>query len=201
MSEPKTLLAMAGAPLAPSKLSDAALVLIDCQAEYVSGVLALPGVAPALVESARVLEKARQAGTPIIHVVHHGAPGGGVFDPQGPSSEIAPDVAAREGEEIVIKALPNSFTNTNLNELLSATGRKEIILVGFMTHMCISATARSAVDHGYRCTIISQATATRDLPGPGGDGIVTAEEIQRVELAALADRFAIIAQTADDLEV
>ena len=199
MSNPKTLLAMAGAPLEPAKLTDAALVLIDCQAEYVSGVLALPDVAPALKEAARVLARARDAGAPVIHVVHHGKPGGGVFDPEGPSSEIAPEVAAIAGEEIVIKALPNSFAGTNLAEVLAATGKNEIILVGFMTHMCISATARAAVDHGLRCTIVSSATATRDLPAVDGQGVVSAQDIQRVELAALADRFAIIAGTADDL--
>ncbi len=201
MSNPKTLLAMAGAPLEPAKLTDAAVVLIDCQVEYVSGVLTLPDVAPALKECARVLIKAREAGSPIIHIVHHGRPGGGVFDPQGPSSEIAPEVAALGGEQIIIKALPNAFAGTSLTEVLAATGKKEIVIVGFMTHMCVSATARAAVDHGYRCTIVAAATATRDLPGADGVGVVSAQDIQRVELAALADRFAIIAATADDLEI
>lgn len=200
MSEPKTLLSMAGAPLQPSRLSDAALVLIDCQNEYVSGALTLPGVAPALSEAAKVLALARDAGAPVIHVVHHGRPGGGVFDPQGPSSGIAPQVAALEGEARVIKALPNAFAGTDLDDMLKETGRKELILVGFMTHMCISATARAATDLGYRSTIVADATATRDLPGPAGDGVVNAEDLKRAELAALADRFAIIVKTAEELE-
>lgn len=199
MSEPKTLLAMAGAPLEASKLSESALLLIDCQNEYVSGALALPAVGPALDEAAKVLALARQAGTPIIHVVHHGRPGGGVFDPEGPSSKIAPQVAALEGEQQVIKALPNAFAGTDLDGIIKQTGRKELIIVGFMTHMCISATARVAMDLGYRSTIVGAATATRDLPGPGGDGVVLAEHIQRAELAALADRFAIIVNTAQEL--
>lgn len=190
---------MSGAPLEPSKLSDAALVLIDCQNEYVSGVLALPGVSPALKEAEKVLARARDAGAPVIHVVHHGRPGGGVFDPEGPSSEIAPEVSAINGEAIVSKALPNSFAGTNLNVLLEETGKKELIIVGFMTHMCVSATARTATDLGYRNTIVANATATRDLPGPHGDGVVTAVELQRAELAALADRFAIIIDTAQEL--
>ena len=199
MSEPKTLLAMSGASMEPSRLSDSALVLIDCQNEYVSGVLALPGVAPALKEAEKILARARDVGTPVFHVVHHGRPGGGVFDPDGPSSEIATDVAATNGEAIVPKALPNSFAGTNLDVILEETGKKELIIVGFMTHMCVSATARAATDLGYRNTIVANATATRDLPGPGGDGVVTADELQRAELAALADRFAIIVNTAEDL--
>jgi nicotinamidase-related amidase len=190
---------MAGAPLQPSKLSDAALVLIDCQNEYVSGALTLPAVAPALAEAAKVLARARAAGTPVVHVVHHGRPGGGVFDPEGPSSEIAPEVAPKDGEMQVIKALPNAFAGTNLDDILKETGKKELILVGFMVHMCISATARVATDLGYRVSIVAAATATRDLPGPAGDGIVEAEDLKRAELAALADRFAIIVNTAAEL--
>jgi len=201
LSQPKTLLAMAGAPLDPSKLSDAVLVLIDCQNEYVSGVLALPAVAAALKEAARVLDKARKAGAPIVHVVHHGRPGGGVFDPDGPSSGIAPEVAAADGEATVPKALPNAFAGTDLAQVIEKTGKKELIIIGFMTHMCVSATARAATDLGYRTTIVANATATRDLPGPMGEGEVKAEDLQRAELAALADRFAIIVETADDLRV
>lgn len=199
MSQPKTLLELSGAPLAPANLSDAALVLVDCQNEYVDGVLALPDVGPALKEAEKVLQRARTAGTPVVHIVHHGRPGGGVFDPEGPSSGIAPDVAAREGEAIVAKALPNAFAGTNLQDVLEKSGRKELVIVGFMTHMCISATARAATDLGYRVTIVATATATRDLPGPLGEGVVKADDLQRAELAALADRFAIIARTAEDL--
>jgi nicotinamidase-related amidase len=58
--------------------------------------------------------------------------------------------------------------------------------------MCVSATARSALDHGYACTILAPACATRDLPD-GQGGAIEAAEIHRVELAALSDRFAMIA--------
>ncbi|MBT6831288.1 MAG: isochorismatase family protein, partial [Rhodospirillaceae bacterium] len=92
MSEPKTLLQMAGADLTPNALSESALVLIDCQMEYVSGAVPLPGVADALEEAGRVLARARAASAPIIHIVHNGA-AGGVFDLDGAGGQIAPQVA------------------------------------------------------------------------------------------------------------
>ncbi len=61
-----------------------------------------------------------------------------------------------------------------------------------MTHMCVSATARAALDLGYQSTVLSDASATRDLPDIDGAGTVPAAEIHRIELAALADRFAIV---------
>ena len=198
MSQARTLLEMAGAAATPSRLADAALVLIDCQMEYVSGGLVLPGVEPALKEAAKVLQKARNAGAPVIHVVHHGKPGGGLFDPTGAGPAIAPAVAPEDGEPVVIKALPNAFAGTDLAQKLEATGRKEIIVVGFMTHMCVSSTIRAATDLGYKCTAVASAAATRDLPD-GQGGVVKAADLHRAELAALADRFATVAEDAGQI--
>lgn len=200
MAQPQSLLAMAGAPLDPSPWDKAALVLIDAQMEYVDGKLALPGVRPALEEAARVLDLARHQGAPVIHIVHHGKPGGALFDPNGPLSKIAPAVAPISGETIIAKGLPNAFAKTDLQKSIEATGRKELVVVGFMTHMCVSATVRAALDLGYRTTVVADATATRDLPDPlvcpEAHGVQKAETVHRATLAALADRFAIVVRNA-----
>ena len=60
-----------------------------------------------------------------------------------------------------------------------------------MTHMCVSSTARAAIDLGYRVTIDADASGTRDLPDGKGE-IVKAETLHTISLAALADRFAIV---------
>lgn len=196
MSQPKTLLEMAGVAAVPSRLEDAALILIDCQREYVDGKLALPRVQPALEEAGRVLALARKKGTPVIHVVHHGAAGsGGAFDPQGPGVAIADPVRPQGREITVVKGKPNAFAGTDLDARLKALGKKELILVGFMTHMCVSSTARAALDLGYRTTVVANAAATRDLPD-GHGGVVDAETLHRVELAGLADRFATVVDDA-----
>jgi nicotinamidase-related amidase len=191
MSLPKTLLEMAGASQTPPSWSESALVLIDCQNEYVDGALALPGVAPALKECARLLDMARAAGAPVVHVVHHGKPGGGVFDPEGPSGEEAAEVAAIDGEDTFAKALPNAFAGTDLHSVLERTGRTSLVFAGFMTHMCISSTARVAMDLGYANTVVDTACATRDLPD-GQGGVLAADDLHRAALVALSDRFALI---------
>jgi nicotinamidase-related amidase len=200
MAQPQSLLAMAGAPLEPSPWDKAALVLIDAQMEYVEGKLPLHGIKPALHEAARVLDLAREKGAPVIHVVHHGRPGGALFNPDGPLSKIAPEVAPAKGEVIIPKGMPNSFAKTELQKTLEGTGRKEIVVVGFMTHMCVSATVRAALDLGYRTTVVADATATRDLPdplcAPESHSVQKAETVHRATLAALADRFAIVVRNA-----
>jgi len=191
VSTPKTLMQMAGVDPRPHPLAGSALVMIDAQNEYRSGALTLPGVEAALAEGARLLQAARAAGTPVIHVQHRGRPGS-LFDPETPAFAIADPVSPQPGETVVEKALPNAFAGTDLAERLREIGVKTLIVAGFMTHMCVSSTVRAALDQGYACTVVAGACATRDLPD-GVGGVVEAAALQRAELAALADRFAVVA--------
>lgn len=198
MAAPRTLLSLAGADPAPAAVSDAALVLIDCQMEYVDGALPLTGVDAALDEVARLLDRFRSAGAPIVHVAHRGNPGG-LFDPEGPSGRIADRAAPRDGETVVEKTLPNSFAGTTLEATLRGLDRRKLIVAGFMTHMCVSTTVRAGLDLGYASTVVANAAATRDLPLPTGDGVINAATLHNASLAALSDRFACIVPGAADL--
>lgn len=197
---PPTLLTIAGASLQPATLADSVLVIVDAQNEYVSGKLPLTGVAEAIAETARLLTAARAAGTPVIHIVHHSAPGRPVFDPQTALAEIVPQLTALPAEDVIVKRLPNAFAGTELEarlkEIAAATGRKAIMLAGFMTHMCISATARGALDLGIATTVVAAACATRDLPSPLG-GVIAARTVHETALAEIADRFAVVIADAE----
>ncbi len=181
---------LAGVPACPPHLDEAVLVLIDCQREYVDGRLPLFGIEAAVAEAARVLALARGAGVPVVHVQHRGRPGG-LFDPGSPAFDIAEPVTPMAGEARVEKGLPNAFAGTGLAAVIAATGRKNLIVVGFMTHMCVSSTVRAALDLGLASTVVARACATRDLPD-GEGGIVPAGALHRSTLAALADRFATV---------
>lgn len=198
MTAPKTLLELAGAKPAPAALSEAALVIIDAQNEYADGALPLAGVDAAVSAIRALLDKARQAGTPVIHVVHQGR-AGGMFDPTARNGAIIDALAPADGEAVVSKTLPNCFTSAAFSDALAATGRKKIIATGFMTHMCVEATTRAALDHGYATTVVADATATRDLPDPLGGEPVGAADLQRRSLAAMADRFATVVRSAREI--
>lgn len=192
MTAPKTLLELAGADLNPPKLGDSCLVLIDIQNEYRAGPLALPDAEPAIAVAANLLARARQSGAAIFHIAHKGR-AGSLFDREAERGAIASSLAPLANEPVIEKALPNSFAGTDLQARLAATGRTNIVLAGFMTHMCVSSTARAALDLGLRTTIAADACATRDLPD-GRGGALSARTVHEVALAELSDRFAIIAQ-------
>ena len=193
---PQTLLQLRGVSIAPARLTDAALVIIDAQGEYRSGRMALPGVDPALARMAALLARARSAGTPIFHVPQIGQQGT-LFDPTTECGAILPPAAPAAGEPLIMKRLPNAFAGTELHERLQQTGRRALSGAGFMTHMCISASVRAALDLGYQTTVIADATATRALPAHDNGAPIPAEMVHRTALAELADRFAAVVASAD----
>jgi len=172
-------------------------VLIDLQYEYLAGPIALPDARAAIANTAKLLARARAAGTSIFHVAHKGRPGG-LFDRSAERGAIVDELTPLANEPVIEKGLPNSFAGTDLAARITATGRKEIILAGLMTHMCISSTARAGLDLGYRITVDADSCATRDLPD-GRGGSIAAATVHEVALAELSDRFAIITRGDDAL--
>lgn len=157
----------------------------------------LSGVVEAMAEVECVLARARGAGTPVIHIVHDAGPGS-LYDLQAENGKIASQVAPLSDEPTVVKNFPNSFAKTDLHERLQKLGVGNLIVVGFMTHMCVSSTARGAFDLGYRTTVVGDATATRDLPTADGR-IVRATDLREAVLAGLSDLVATVVKTANDL--
>lgn len=199
MAIPQTLIQIAGGVARVASWQEAVLLVIDHQTEYTTGRAPMSGIDAAVTEIAALLAQARAAGAPVIHVVHHGKPGGAMFDPQGPHVAIIDGIGPVAGEVTIVKGLPNSFAGTTLDAELKKTGRKLLVVAGFATHMCVSATVRSALDHGYASTVVAAACATRDLPDPLGGQPLAAADIHRIALAELADRSATVVSRAADL--
>src|SRR5437879_4998912 len=117
MTAPKTLLELSGADLNPPKLGESCLVLIDIQNEYRAGPLALPDAEPAIAVAARLLARARERGSAIIHIAHRGKPGG-LFDRTADRGAIVAELAPLADELVIEKELPNAFAGTDLQAQL-----------------------------------------------------------------------------------
>jgi len=194
-----TLRSLMALPETPAPLSTSALVLIDCQNTYREGIMQLEGVEPALAECAKLLQRARDVGARVIHIQHDAGPGT-PYDVRAPIGEIAGVVAPKAGETVITKSYPSSFEQTTLDAELKRSGVADLVLVGFMTHMCVNSTARAAFNHGYRTSVVGNATATRALASPAG-GVLSAQEVHNGALTALADMFAIVVPSGEKIPV
>ncbi|TQM32392.1 cysteine hydrolase family protein [Nocardia bhagyanarayanae] len=180
------------------RLTDATLIMIDFQNTYRRGVMAVDGAEQALAAGSRLLGAARESGRPVVHVVNDGGPGT-PYDIRAEIGAISDSVAPLPGEPVVIKRFPNAFHDTDLEPTLRELGAgQELVLAGFMTHMCVSYTAQGAFNLGYTPTVVAEATATRSLPSPLGD-TVPAAALQAAALTTIADLFGVVAATVDDL--
>ena len=150
----------------------------------------LEGVQAALDEVEALLDRARSAGIPIIHIQHDDGPGS-LYDIEGESGSIVSRVAPRNGEQVVVKNYPNAFVQTDFDDLLKTSNASNLVIAGFMTHMCVNSTARGAFNLGYSPTVVAAATATRALPGLN-DATVPAAAVQTASLAAIADLFGVV---------
>lgn len=196
MAEHPTLRTLSGLSPSPASLAESALILIDCQNTYTTGVMELDGVQAALDEAATLLERARVAGVPVIHIQHDSGPGS-PYDVRTEIGAIVDRVAPRDGEPVVVKNYPNSFVQTELDQLLKERVVSNLVLAGFMTHMCVNSTARGAFNLGYAPTVVAAATATRALPALAAE--VPAAAMQSASLAAMADLFAVVVPDAATL--
>lgn len=194
---PPTFLELAGAPRIVPHFRDSVVLIVDAQHEYAAaGRVPLAGLPAALRQTQRLLARARAAHVPVIHIQQISPPARRVFQADTPAIAFAAEAAPAAGETVIVKTLPNAFAGTTLDATLRSLGRQEIIVSGYMTHVCVSATARSALDHGCHATVIADACATRDLPD-GAGGTIDAATVHRTALAELADRFATVVPTLD----
>ena len=133
-----------------------AVLVMDFQNGIVNNVAQDPqGVVD---RASLVLRTARQAGIPVIYIVHRG----GRFEEPSPDGEIHPGVAPAPGERVISKTKAGSFSTTGLDILLREMGRDTLVLMGVATSGCVLSTSRWAADVNYRVVVIKDACDDRD---------------------------------------
>ncbi|HED13187.1 MAG TPA: cysteine hydrolase [Gammaproteobacteria bacterium] len=167
-----------------------ALLLVDVQNDYFEqGRMELVGMDPAAENCRRILQSFRQRQAPLFHIQHiANYPHAPFFSPDTEGVKTHNSVVPEQGEPLVIKHYPNAFRETALHSLLKNAQIEEVVICGAMSHMCIDTTTRAAFDLGYRCQVISDACATRDLVF--NNRTIKAEDVHAAFMSALSAPFA-----------
>jgi nicotinamidase-related amidase len=195
----QTLREITGMGFNSASLKDSALIMVDCQNTYRQGVMQLSQVEPAIKEAQQLLQVARDLKVPIFHI-QHDAGVGTPYDVTAEIGQISDEVAPKKGEPVITKNYPNSFIATPLEAELKALNIENLVMVGFMTHMCINSTARGAFNLGFKPTVVASACATRSLIGAKGKTI-EAQAMHDSALAAIRDLFAVVVDDVASLKV
>jgi nicotinamidase-related amidase len=162
----------------PFDAAHAAVLAMDCQAGIVSIYAKPPETF--LARAAAVLDAARRAGLPVVHVQVGFRPGlpevsdrnrlfarvkaspqhQTLFD--GPFAAIAPTLGPKTGDLVVTKRRVSAFAGTDLAILLRAHDVTTLILFGIATSGVVLSTLLDACDDDYQIVVIADCCADLD---------------------------------------
>ncbi|MGY3846366.1 cysteine hydrolase family protein [Streptomyces hydrogenans] len=161
------------------------LLVVDVQSAFVTGDGAVPDAARLVDRTAGLIARARAAGALVVHIQNDGPPGG-EDEPHTPGWELHHPVEPGPAEVVLRKPHDDGFRDTGLGDLLAGHGTRAVAVCGVMSEMCVQATARAALERGYRVVVPHDAHATQDCPAvPGVADTVPAAVVSRVAAYAL----------------
>jgi len=149
-----------------------ALLVIDVQ-EAMFGPEQQPPVFRAdetVANIVALIAKARSAGARVIYVQHHDQVDP-ALQPGQPGFAIRAAIAPKPGETVVVKRICDTFTGTNLEQVLREAGIQRLVTCGIQSDFCVDAVTRGAMNRGFSVILASDAHTTWD------NGILTAKQI------------------------
>jgi len=151
------------------------LMVVDVQV----GVMSESWDAERVIKNvARVVERARAAGLPVVWVQHSDEE----LAYGSPQWQWVPELAPLEGETLIHKKFNSSFELTELENELAKLGTTHIALAGASTNWCIRATAYGALDRGYDVTLIEDAHTTAPMELDNGAKIEASTVIDELNI-------------------
>ncbi|KAH8662555.1 Isochorismatase-like protein [Xylariales sp. PMI_506] len=173
-----------------------ALIVVDVQICFVEGPDAVPEHTRLASSVDKLLVEARSAGVPVIFIQNDGS-AGAPDEPSQPGWNLY--FPPKSDERVLRKTQDSAFDETNLDGLLKAAGVRCVAICGVLSEMCIAATARGAMQRGYKVVLAHDAHATYHVPAGPGSQPVPASMASRVAEWSLGDEVVICA-SADDVK-
>lgn len=174
-----------------------ALLVVDVQSAFVKGPGAVPDAVRLLDRTTELIARARENGALVVHLQNDGRPGA-EDEPHTPGWELHHPIQAGPTEVVIRKTRDDGFAKTSLGHLLTETGVRALAVCGVMSEMCVQATARTALELGYRVVLPHDAHATQNIPAARGiSDEVPAATVSRVAEWALGSDVEVVAHAAD----
>lgn len=177
-----------------------ALLMLEIQNDYFpNGRVPLEKSLDACAKAEIALRAYREKKLPIIHAQHISTqPDATYFLPCTKGADFHTSVHPLRDEAIIKKHYQNSFKDTSLLNHLIKNQINHLVICGMMTHGAIDATVRAAHDLGFRCTVLQDACAARQLEY--NHSIIPAQQVHHAFLAALHNSYATVMSTEEHVQ-
>lgn len=164
-------------------MSATAFVLVDVQQNMFHGPWPVAEADDLVARLEAAVSDARAHGDIVVHVQNDG-PEGDIDEPfsEGWALVFPP----MDGEIVVRKTVQNTFeSNPDLAQRLKDRGVEHVIVAGVQSEMCLQATARGALEAGFRVTVprplhgtYNEWDLTGAEPGSGKSATDIANDVQ-----------------------
>lgn len=189
---PNSLRALAGIPdIEKIHRKKTALIMTGFQMEFFTGILPVPDAYNLVERAVKIMDWADKNKIKTIHMPKTAkSPASPVYAPDSEGASFHPELAPRKNHLMFPKYGTSIFAGTILHGNLQADGIDTLILAGMTTPLSIMISAHDAWSLGYKCLVLADLTASRDLLSWDKTKVVSASKIQEACLAAIEDRFA-----------
>ncbi|TDV60830.1 cysteine hydrolase [Pseudomonas sp. LP_7_YM] len=142
-----------------------ALIVIDIQREYIAAgrKFHIESIGPSLQNAYSMLQFAREANWPIIHVQH--LQDGDLFNRDSDAADFIDGFTPQVGESHAVKGNYSSFSSPAFVEFAKEHADHELVVIGYGTTMCCLSTIVDSYHRGYRVALVKDATAALAADG------------------------------------
>ncbi|MGE4274760.1 MAG: cysteine hydrolase family protein [Candidatus Methanomethylophilaceae archaeon] len=170
------------------------VLVVDMIEEFVTGRLGDPRMLDIIPPTRSLLDRAREAGVPVVYVRDCHRSGDPELEIWGEHAmegsdhcAFVPELEPLAGEAVFEKSVYSAFFGTGLDDYLDAIEPDTLILTGQLTEVCIRHTVADAFYRGYRTIVPSdcvqtmndalQNSALQEMTALYGTQIVSSSEV------------------------
>jgi nicotinamidase-related amidase len=161
-----------------------ALLVVDVQVDMFNEQDPVYEGARLLDRIGSLIAKARVAGVPVVYVQHNEQLPGTLVKGE-PGWPIHPAIAPQAGDRVIQKHHPDSFQETDLQQVLEAGGIRKLVITGIQSDVCVDTTIRRAYSLNYDVTLVGDAHSTWASPHVPVDQLIAHQNFRLRSFAAV----------------
>jgi nicotinamidase-related amidase len=145
----------------------------------------------------KLSQQARTAGAMVIFIQHESV--SGYLEFEAPAWQLANGLVVTPTDLRIRKTTPDSFHNTQLENVLQQHAIENLIVCGMHTEFCVDTTTRRALALGYPVVLVEDAHTTRDNAHLSAPQIIAHHNATLTSISSFGPRVRTV--TTDNLHI